>query len=55
LCDELEKVLREFGLYESDEESQKREEVLGKLNVVVKEWVKKTSIKKVTRLCLTQN
>eukprot|EP01114_Cavostelium_apophysatum_P005495 TRINITY_DN1654_c0_g1_i1.p1 TRINITY_DN1654_c0_g1~~TRINITY_DN1654_c0_g1_i1.p1 ORF type:complete len:636 (-),score=113.17 TRINITY_DN1654_c0_g1_i1:158-2065(-) len=44
--EELEKVLRGFGLFESNEESQKREEVLGKLNVIVKEWVRQISISK---------
>ena len=44
---ELEKALREFDLFESVEESRKREEVLGKLNVIVKEWARQVSIKKV--------
>jgi poly(A) polymerase len=43
---ELEKHLREANLYESPEESRKREEVLGKLNAVVKEWGRKVSISK---------
>jgi poly(A) polymerase len=42
----LENVLREFKSFESPEESQKREEALGKLNALVKEWVKQISIKK---------
>ncbi|WVZ79792.1 hypothetical protein U9M48_027328 [Paspalum notatum var. saurae] len=37
---ELEKFLVEAGLYESAEESVKREEVLGKLDQIVKDWVK---------------
>ncbi|XP_039845312.1 nuclear poly(A) polymerase 4-like isoform X1 [Panicum virgatum] len=37
---ELEKFLVEAGLYESVEESAKREEVLGKLDQIVKDWVK---------------
>ncbi|CAL5038994.1 unnamed protein product [Urochloa decumbens] len=37
---ELEKFLVEAGLYESTEESAKREEVLGKLDQIVKDWVK---------------
>ncbi|CAN6207483.1 unnamed protein product [Urochloa humidicola] len=37
---ELEKFLVEAGLYESPEESAKREEVLGKLDQIVKDWVK---------------
>eukprot|EP00736_Rhodelphis_marinus_P004647 Rmarinus@m.16806 len=32
-----------YHLYESEEESQKREEVLGELNSIVCEWVKETS------------
>jgi poly(A) polymerase len=47
LTAELEKTLHEFGLYESEEESQKREEVLGKLDVIVREWVRQVSLKKV--------
>ncbi|XP_062229024.1 nuclear poly(A) polymerase 4-like isoform X2 [Phragmites australis] len=37
---ELEKFLVEAGLYESAEESAKREAVLGELDKVVKDWVK---------------
>ncbi|CAN6194834.1 unnamed protein product [Urochloa humidicola] len=37
---ELEKFLVEAGLYESPEESAKREEVLGQLDQIVKDWVK---------------
>ncbi|XP_051147989.1 nuclear poly(A) polymerase 4-like isoform X2 [Andrographis paniculata] len=37
---ELEKVLVNAGLYESAEESAKREEVLGRLKQIVKDWVK---------------
>lgn len=51
---ELEKILRDFNLFESVEESRKREEVLGKLNVIVKEWARQVSIKKVCLiLCFT--
>jgi hypothetical protein len=39
--------LREYNLFESVEESRKREEVLGKLNVIVKEWVRQVSVQKV--------
>lgn len=46
LSEALEALLREAGLYEGREESQKREEVLGKLNVLVKEWVRQLSISK---------
>ncbi|KAJ8773036.1 hypothetical protein K2173_028213 [Erythroxylum novogranatense] len=37
---ELEKCLREVGLYESQEEAVSREEVLGRLDQIVKNWVK---------------
>ncbi|XP_066379002.1 nuclear poly(A) polymerase 4-like isoform X2 [Miscanthus floridulus] len=37
---ELEKFLVEAGLYESPDESGRREEVLGKLDQIVKDWVK---------------
>ncbi|XP_015578273.1 nuclear poly(A) polymerase 1 isoform X1 [Ricinus communis] len=37
---ELEKFLQDMGLYESREESVSREEVLGRLDQIVKHWVK---------------
>ncbi|XP_066369591.1 nuclear poly(A) polymerase 4-like isoform X3 [Miscanthus floridulus] len=37
---DLEKFLVEVGLYESPDESARREEVLGKLDQIVKDWVK---------------
>ncbi|OMO86631.1 hypothetical protein COLO4_21002 [Corchorus olitorius] len=37
---ELEKFLIESGLYESKEEAARREEVLGRINEIVKNWVK---------------
>ncbi|GAB4840343.1 Nuclear poly(A) polymerase 1 [Ancistrocladus abbreviatus] len=40
---ELEKFLVDVGLYESREESIKREEVLGRLDELVKVWVKNVS------------
>ncbi|XP_055935796.1 poly(A) polymerase type 3-like [Argiope bruennichi] len=43
---ELEKVLREYGLFESDEELAHRMEVLSKINQLVKQWIKEISIKK---------
>ncbi|KAG9136387.1 hypothetical protein Leryth_020185 [Lithospermum erythrorhizon] len=40
---ELEKFLADAGLYESNEEAIKREEVLGRLDQIVKTWVKSIS------------
>ncbi|KAL3682811.1 hypothetical protein R1sor_000833 [Riccia sorocarpa] len=40
---ELEKFLVEAGLYESQEEAVRREEVLGRLDQIVKMWIKKIS------------
>ncbi|GMP83508.1 hypothetical protein CsSME_00037397 [Camellia sinensis var. sinensis] len=40
---ELEKFLADVGLYESQEEAIKREEVLGRLDQIVKMWVKNIS------------
>lgn len=40
---ELEKYLVDAGLYESPEESTNREEVLGRLNQIVRIWVKSVS------------
>ncbi|KAJ0605697.1 putative polynucleotide adenylyltransferase [Helianthus annuus] len=40
---ELEEFLAEAGLYESHEEAIRREEVLGRLDQIVKIWVKKVS------------
>ncbi|GKV03477.1 hypothetical protein SLEP1_g15768 [Rubroshorea leprosula] len=37
---ELEKLLVDLGLYESKEEAAKREEVLGRISLIVKDWVK---------------
>ncbi|RKO87181.1 Poly(A) polymerase central domain-containing protein, partial [Blyttiomyces helicus] len=42
---DLVESLKRFGQYESEEEAQKREEVLGKLNDIFKEFVKKVSLK----------
>ena len=36
---ELENTLRDFGLFESTVETRKREEVLGKLNQIIKKWI----------------
>ncbi|KYQ91138.1 poly(A) polymerase [Tieghemostelium lacteum] len=43
---DLENTLKSFGLFESQEESKKREEVLGKLNQIVLDWAKKVSLKR---------
>ncbi|KAL6011538.1 hypothetical protein ACLOJK_001986 [Asimina triloba] len=40
---ELEKYLEDAGLYESQKEAVSREEVLGRLDQIVKTWVKKIS------------
>ncbi|KAH7528685.1 hypothetical protein FEM48_Zijuj05G0098200 [Ziziphus jujuba var. spinosa] len=40
---ELEKYLQDVGLYESQEEAVRREEVLGRLDQIVKTWVKTIS------------
>eukprot|EP00127_Corallochytrium_limacisporum_P001647 Clim_evm5s74 gene=Clim_evmTU5s74 len=41
--EELEKCLRSFDLFESEAQLQKRQNVLGKLNRLVKEWVVEVS------------
>ncbi|KAL4284138.1 hypothetical protein GQ457_16G001340 [Hibiscus cannabinus] len=43
---ELEKFLIESGLYESKEESEKREKVLGHITEIVKSWVKQLTRQK---------
>lgn len=43
---ELEKFLVEAGLYESEEQSAKREEVLREIDGIVKEWVKQLTSQK---------
>ncbi|KAL6841687.1 hypothetical protein ACP4OV_028516 [Aristida adscensionis] len=43
---ELEKFLVEAGLYESPEESTKREEVLAELDKILKDWVKQLTIQR---------
>ncbi|KAI8804867.1 Poly(A) polymerase central domain-containing protein [Cladochytrium replicatum] len=40
----LEQTLRDLGQYESEEDSQKREVVLGKLDMIFKEFVRKVSL-----------
>jgi poly(A) polymerase len=44
--EEIERILRiDYNLYESKEESRKREEVLGKLNDIIKKFIYKVAIK----------
>ena len=47
-CSELEDTLRKFGLYESTSETRKREEVLGKLNQIIKKWIHDVCISQVS-------
>ena len=42
----LEQTLRDFGLFEPDEEARRRERVLGNLNVVVQKWITELSLDK---------
>jgi len=46
LNQDLLECLKKFSFFESEEESQKREIVLGKLDGIVKSWVKKVTLKK---------
>jgi poly(A) polymerase len=46
LTKSLEETLHEFRLFETAEEIQKREEVLGRLNVLIREWVQGISAKR---------
>ncbi|KAM0896784.1 hypothetical protein ACQ4PT_022995 [Festuca glaucescens] len=43
---ELEKFLVDMGLYEGEEQSAKREEVLREIDGIVKEWVKRLTSQK---------
>lgn len=43
---ELEDTLRQFGLFESDQELAHRMEVLSKINQLVKQWIYEVSVKK---------
>ena len=42
----LEQTLRDYGLFEPDDEARRRERVLGQLNVVVQDWIAQVSVKK---------
>jgi poly(A) polymerase len=55
LTRELETYLKGEGLFESETESQEREIVLGKLNVLVKEWIKQVSLDKVGYFIFMKN
>ncbi len=55
LTKSLEETLHEFRLFESPEEIQKREEVLGRLNVLIREWVQSISAKRVRIRCRLHN
>jgi poly(A) polymerase Pap1 len=44
---ELMAVLRDFGLFEAEEESRQREQVLGTLNSIVQDWAKQVALKQV--------
>ncbi|KAI8826949.1 Poly(A) polymerase central domain-containing protein [Fimicolochytrium jonesii] len=45
VTDGLVQTLKDLGLFESDEEARKRELVLGKLNLIFKEFVKRVSLR----------
>ncbi|EFA75017.1 polyA polymerase [Heterostelium album PN500] len=46
LSTELEDTLKSFNLFETPEESGKKEEILGKLNLIVRKWVIDVSLKR---------
>ena len=43
----LKQILTDFNLYESEEEAEKREIVLGSLNNLLQQWAKEESMKMV--------
>ncbi|XP_013786442.1 poly(A) polymerase type 3-like isoform X2 [Limulus polyphemus] len=43
---ELEESLKQYGLFETDDELTHRMEVLGKINQLVKDWIKEVSLRK---------
>ncbi len=47
LTAQLDRCFRSFNLFETEDEMQKRIEVLRKINALVKQWVKTVSIDKV--------
>lgn len=47
LTEDLLKVLHEYNLFESAEESEKRQEVLGKLNQYIRQWIREVCISQV--------
>lgn len=47
LTEQLEECLRQYGLFETDEELARRMEVLRRINTLVKDWVKAVSLEKV--------
>lgn len=49
LTSKLEALLRAMNQFEPPQESQEREEALGQLNLIIKEWVHKASLKKVRK------
>lgn len=52
---ELENALKQYGLFESDEELNHRMEVLSKINELVKQWIKDISLKKNMPLNVAEN
>lgn len=48
LTEQLEECLRQFGLFETEEELGRRMEVLRRINGLVKDWVKTVSLEKVS-------
>ena len=51
-CEKLEHALRNYGLYESPEETAKREEVLNQLDQIVKQWIVQVSMEQVSFLVI---
>jgi poly(A) polymerase Pap1 len=51
LTAKLEALLRAMNQFEPAQESQEREEALGQINALIKEWMHKASLKKVRLRC----